>query len=148
MGDAYDLKADGPGLFRSGDGTDKVRLEFLPDENGRPRAARLTLVKAEEYLLKKADPPAVLEAGRLVEYAGSYMSPELLDARYQIAVNNRRLIINTRTIQKGRLKLMASDKFTSPDLDANIDFVRDKGGKISGFKLGYDGAGGIEFIRK
>jgi hypothetical protein len=129
-------------------GVNNVRLEFLPDENGRPMAARLTFVKAEEYLLKKADAPAALEAGRLLEYAGSYISPELFDACYQIAVNNGGLILKTRTVQKGLLRPMAPDKFTSPDLEVNIDFVRDKTGKISGFKLGYDGAGGIEFIRK
>jgi CubicO group peptidase (beta-lactamase class C family) len=148
MGDAFSLKADGPGDFRSMNGVNNVRLEFLPDENGRPMAARLTFVKAEEYLLKKADAPAALEAGRLLEYAGSYISPELFDACYQIAVNNGGLILKTRTVQKGLLRPMAPDKFTSPDLEVNIDFVRDKTGKISGFKLGYDGAGGIEFVKK
>ena len=46
------------------------------------------------------------------------------------------------------MKAMAPDKFIEPESGANIEFMRGKGGKVTGFKLAVGRAAGIEFIKK
>jgi hypothetical protein len=43
---------------------------------------------------------------------------------------------------------MAPDKFSALEFGANIEFLRGRSGKVSGFKLGVGRAGGIEFVRR
>jgi hypothetical protein len=43
---------------------------------------------------------------------------------------------------------MAPDKFTLPGFGLNVEFVRGKGGKVSGFTVSVGRAAGIEFVKK
>ena len=106
--------------------------------------------KAESVTVDKKDlePLRPISAAMLAEYAGTYVSPELLDARYQIRVDKDKLVIKMRTVPGAPMKAMAPDKFTEPESGANIEFTRGRGGKVTGFKLDVGRAAGIEFIKK
>jgi hypothetical protein len=76
------------------------------------------------------------------------VSEELLDARYIISVDKETLVVKTRDTPRAVLKLMALDKFTLPDYGLNIEFVRGRDGKVSGFTVSVGRAGGIAFAKK
>ncbi|HSA95999.1 MAG TPA: serine hydrolase domain-containing protein, partial [Acidobacteriota bacterium] len=90
----------------------------------------------------KAPSPAELSA-----YAGTYVGEELLDARYIIGVAKDGLVLKTRTEPQAALEATAPDKFVAPGSGLNIEFVRDRRGKVMGFELGLDRAIGILFKR-
>jgi CubicO group peptidase (beta-lactamase class C family) len=138
----------GPGRFEVREGTATITLEFTPGAAGRPAKIKAVYPRDEEELYEKAPSLSPLTAARLAEFAGSYVSPELLDVRYQIAVDKDTLVLKMRAIPKASLKAMAPDKFTEPEFGANIEFLRGKSGKVTGFKLGVGRAGGIEFVKK
>jgi hypothetical protein len=73
---------------------------------------------------------------------------ELLDVGYTVAVDKDALVVKMRAMPKAALKAMAPDKFTTSEFGLNIEFLRGKGGKVTGFKLGVGRAGGIEFVKK
>ena len=142
------LTPSGPTSFGVPENPAGVSIEFMPGTAGRPRKARVKIGAEQEFLFEKTPPRRTLTAALLNEYAGSYVSPELLDARYQIVIDENALVLKMRTIPKAALKAMAPDKFTSPEFGANIEFLRARSGKITGFRLGVGRAGGIEFVRK
>ena len=126
-----------------------VRLEFAAPAAGKPGTLRLVIPgqeEAETYV--KAATLSPLAAARRAEYAGTYVSRELLDARYEIAVEKDGLILRMRTVPRAPLKAMAPDKFQDSEFGATIEFVRSKSGTVTGFKLGVGRAAGIEFVKK
>ena len=98
------------------------------------------------YTLTKAAPLVSLTPEKLKEYAGDYVSEELLGATYRLQAENGSLMIKFRSVPTTPLKAMAPDKFT--DGDVNLEFVRGKGKGIAGFMLSTDRAADIEFVRK
>jgi hypothetical protein len=90
---------------------------------------------------------SMLGAAELAGYVGSYVSEELLDARYVIGVDEGALVMKTRTVPRAGLKAMAPDKFTVPDYGLNLEFVR-RGGHVTGFTVSVGRAAGIAFARK
>ena len=138
----------GPGTFEIRAGTTMIRLEFIPAASGKPATIKVGRLADEVGVYEKASPLRSLTPALLAEYAGTYVSPELLDARYTIAVEKDGLVLKMRTVPRAALKPMAPEKFTEPEFGANIEFLRGKGGRITGFKLGVGRAGGIEFIKK
>ena len=81
----------------------------------------------------------------LAEYAGAYVSEELLDARYIVSVAKDGLVVKSRTVSLAALKAMARDKFMVPGFGLNIGFQQDGGGKAVGFALSVGRAAGIAF---
>ncbi|HVP89824.1 MAG TPA: serine hydrolase [Terriglobales bacterium] len=146
-GRTFALVPTEPGTFEVRQGQTTVRLEFAPSAAGKPAKIRIVPPGVEEALYEKAAPLKPLTPALLAEYAGTYVSHELLDARYEIAVEKGALILRMRTIPGAPLKAMAPDKFTESEFGATIEFVRAKGGKVAGFKLGVGRAAGIEFVK-
>jgi CubicO group peptidase (beta-lactamase class C family) len=122
-----------------------IRLEFRPAAGGRPAQIKAVYPGDEAVTYERAAPLLPLTPVLLNEYAGTYVSPELLDARYQIRVDKDKLVLKMRTILRAEMKAMAPDKFIESDYGANIEFVRAKGGKATGFKLAVGRAAGIVF---
>ena len=54
---------------------------------GKPATARMTVGKSQEFRFIKAAPLKALGAAELAAYAGTYVSEELLDAKYRISVD-------------------------------------------------------------
>jgi CubicO group peptidase (beta-lactamase class C family) len=105
--------------------------------------------KAEPAVVpKKAAPLRPLTPALLNEYAGTYVSPELLDVRYLISVDKDKLVLKMRAIPRAEMKAMAPDKFVEFDYGSNIEFLRGKSGKVTGFRLAVGRAAGIEFVKK
>ncbi len=125
-----------------------IRFEFEPAAPGKPAAFRLVPPNGEAEDYVKAAPLIPLTAARLAEYAGTYASPELLEAKYEIAVDKSALVLRMRTVPKAALKAMAPEKFVDQEFGANIEFVRAKGGRVTGFRLAVGRAAGIEFVKK
>ena len=98
--------------------------------------------------VEKAAPVKALSAAELGAYAGTYVSEELLDARYVISVDKDGLILKTRDTARAPLKSMAPDKFIRPAYGFNAEFTRGKDGKVNGFTLNAQPAAGIAFVRK
>jgi CubicO group peptidase (beta-lactamase class C family) len=120
-------------------------LEFLPAGKGRPMRIRLKVEDEEEMWLTKAAPPAGLTAAELQEYAGDYVSEELLSAMYHLIVENGNLTVKFRSLPRTPIRALAPDKFSGGDL--NLDFVRGEGHRITGFKLSAYGISDIDFVR-
>lgn len=147
-GQNFVLVPTGPGIFEVRTGPTTIRLEFVPAAAGKPAKIKIARPGNEEEFYEKAAPLSPLSATRLAEYAGTYVSPELLDAKYQIAVDKDKLVLKMRSIPGAPLKAMAPEEFLEQEFGANIEFLRGKGGKVAGFKLAVGRAAGIEFIRK
>ena len=81
---------------------------------------------------------------RLREYAGEYYSDELLTT-YRLVVEEEALVFKQRNAPKYPLKALARDKFIIGRM--NIEFLRNRRKKITGFNLGV-GRINLEFIRK
>ena len=132
--------------FQAIDAPLEAAIEFLPAVNGEPRQATLTMRGNEVFNLVKAPPLTPLTPAQLQEYCGVYESEELLKAVYQVSLEKDNLVAKARSLTKSSLKAMAPDKFTVEGI--NIEFVRGKGKRITGFLLGVGRAGHIEFIKK
>jgi CubicO group peptidase (beta-lactamase class C family) len=138
----------GPGIFEIRPGETTIRLEFAPAAAGKPAKIKIPRPGNEEEFYEKAAPLTPLNAARLAEYAGTYVSPELLDVKYQIAVDKDKLVVKMRSVPGAPLKAMAPEKFFEREFGANIEFLRGKVGRVTGFRLAVGRAAGIEFIRK
>ncbi len=133
-------------LFQAIDAAVDATIEFLPAVSGKPRKATLTMRGNEVFNLVKAPPITPLTPARLQEYSGAYKSEELLKASYRLALEKDNLVVKARNFPKSPLKAMAPHKFTVEGI--NIEFVRGKGKRITGFLLGVGRAGHIEFVKK
>ena len=86
-------------------------------------------------------------AAELAAYGGAYVSEELLDAKYLLSVDKGTLVLKTRSTPQAELKAMAPDKFTIPGYGLDIEFMRGKGGRVTGFTVSVGRAAGIAFSR-
>ena len=138
----------GPMTFEIRGGTTTVNMVFSAAAAGQKAKLTATYPGGQTEVYEKAAPLASLTPERLAEFAGIFVSHELLNIEYQVVVEKDGLILKMRTVPKAVLKPMAPDKFTEPEFGANIDFVRGKGGKVTGFRLAVGRAAGIEFLKK
>jgi CubicO group peptidase (beta-lactamase class C family) len=115
---------------------------------GKLKGPEIMEEQKAEAAVKAPAPFGPLGAARLAEYTGTYLSPELLDARYQVSMDKGALLLKMRAFPKLELKATAPDQFAQPELDAAYEFVRSRDGKVTGFKLNVEGANGIEFFKK
>jgi len=144
----YVLAAVGPGKFIVPDNPGGFVWEFTAAEKGKPARAKLNIGTSQELRFEKAATVKALSAEELKEYAGTYASEELLDARYIISVDKDGLVVKTRDVARAPLKSMAPDKFMLPDFGLNIEFEREKGGMVTGFTVSVGRAAGIVFVKK
>ena len=143
----YILAPAGQGKFIVPGSEAGITIEFKPAEKGKPATALLTIGKGQELRFAKAAPLRATGVAELAAYAGAYMSEELLDARYLIGVDKGALVLKTRDTPRAELEAMAPDKFTAPGYGLNLEFVRGKGGKVTGFTVSVGRAAGIAFSR-
>ena len=120
-------------------------LEFPPAETGRPATA-VFKGRGDATKFVKAAPLKPLTEAQLGGFAGTYASDELLGAKYRLGIEKGSLVVTFRSIPPTQLKAMAPDQFSAGFF--NLDFVRDKGNKISGFKLSLGRIAGIVFAKK
>ena len=121
-----------------------LSIDFIPDERGRIRKAKLT-VEGEERSLVKVPKLTPLTPAQLKEYAGDYYNDEL-PVTYKLAVEKGALVFKHKNAPRGAFKAMTRNKFTVGPF--NIEFVRNKRKKITGFVLGAGRAANIEFVKK
>ena len=122
-----------------------VTLDFPPPEAGRPAAAVFKGRGDATRFVKAASLKPLTEA-QIGGYAGTYASEELLGVPYRLGVEKGTLVVRFRSIPPTQLKAMAPDQFSAGFF--NLDFVRDKGNKISGFKLSMGRVAGLAFVKK
>jgi CubicO group peptidase (beta-lactamase class C family) len=108
--------------------------QFKGPEKGRERRS-----------VPKVAPAKALSASELAAYAGTYVSEELLDARYTLSVKDGQLMVAMRILPPTSLKGTAKDRFTAPDMGVDIEFTRGKDGQVDGFTLSAGRAAGIVF---
>jgi CubicO group peptidase (beta-lactamase class C family) len=143
----YNLTPAGAGRFVVPGITAGIAIEFAAATKGKPATARMTIGESQEFRFLKAAPLKALGAAELGAYAGTYVSAELLDAKYRIAVDKGALVLKTRDTARAELKAMAPDKFTLPGYGMNVEFARAKDGRVTGFAVSVGRAAGIEFGR-
>jgi CubicO group peptidase (beta-lactamase class C family) len=139
------LEAISKTTFQTVSGPADLKLEFSPDVKGKPRKALIKSPTEDLYNLVKAAPLEPMTPAKLKEYAGDYVSAELLNATYRFVVEKDNLILKFRSASPDPLKAMAPDKFTQGSL--NFEFVR-KGNKVAGIRLSVGRAANIEFAKK
>ena len=144
-GRKYGLTAVSKTRFQALDASFDNSIEFLPDEKGRIRKAKLTMEGEEDSNLVKSSLLSPLTPAQLKEYAGDYFNDEL-PVTYKLAVEKGSLFFKHKNAPKGALKAMDRDKFTMRWF--NLEFVRDKRKRIKGFVLGAGRAANIEFVKK
>jgi len=105
----------------------------------------LTIEGEEEINLVKAPKLSSLTPAQLQEYAGDYYNDEL-PVTYKLAAEKGSLVFKHKNAPTGALKAMDRDKFTMRWF--NIEFVRDKRKRITGFVLAAGRAANIEFVKK
>ncbi|HMA54272.1 MAG TPA: serine hydrolase domain-containing protein, partial [Acidobacteriota bacterium] len=103
--------------------------------------------KEAEAKAAQGNAAITVSPAELAAYAGAYVSEELLDTRYLLSVDKGTLVLKARDTPRVELKAMAPDKFTAPGFGLNIDFVRGKGGRVTGFRLSVGRAAGIAFSK-
>ncbi len=143
LGGDFPLTAAGPNRFVTGPPVDLV-FEFCPAKGKAPAGATATVRGRDVYRMTKTPPPGALTEAALRELAGDYVSPELLDAKYTVAVEKGAPVLTSRT-GPAALRAMAPDKFLADTL--NLTFTR-KGGRVTGFLLSVGRAAGIEFRKR
>ena len=98
----------------------------------------------------KSVPPVLTEA-KLREYAGDYVSDELLGACYRVTVEKGRLAVRTRTVPQGFIFPSGLDQFMLARLDLGrftIDFIRGARNAVIGFELSAGRMKSVSFVRK
>jgi CubicO group peptidase (beta-lactamase class C family) len=143
----FNLMPAGPGRFVVPGTTAGIAIEFTAAAKGKPATAKMTIGKSQEFRFVKAAPLKALGAAELAAYPGTYVSEELLDAKYRISVDKGMLVLKTRDTARAELKAMAPDKFTLPGYSMNVEFTRAKAGRVSGFTVSVGRAAGISFTR-
>jgi CubicO group peptidase (beta-lactamase class C family) len=146
-GREFTLAPVAPGKFAVPERPD-VTVTFKPANKADPATAEITIGSTVEYRFAKVPPLKVLSPAELAACAGTYVSEELLDARYTLSVKKGQLTVEMRTLPPTPLKAMTPDKFAVPDIGCNIEFKRGKDGKIDGFTLSAGRASGIAFRKK
>jgi hypothetical protein len=145
MGLELDLQPVGQMAFEALNAPAEISIEFLQDSKGKSTGATLKVAGVERYNLVKAAPLAPLTAAQLKEYAGIYVSEELLNATYRLVVEKDALGVKFRSFPPAPFTAMAKDKFAQGGF--GIEFVR-QGRAVTGFTLNMGRAAGIEFIKK
>jgi CubicO group peptidase (beta-lactamase class C family) len=144
MGRRFVLTPVAKARFLALDAPYELSIDFIPDQKGRTHKAKIT-VEGEERNLVKAPKLEPLTAPQLKEYEGEYYNDEL-PVTYKLAVEKDALVFKHKNAPKVALKAMSRDKFIAGWF--NIEFVRDKRKKITGFVLGAGRAANIEFVKK
>jgi hypothetical protein len=143
----YVLAPVGPGKYVVPGNAAGIAVEFAAAEKGKPATAHMTVGKSQEFRFEKAAAVKALGAAELAAFAGTYVSEELLDARYKLSVEKDGLVVKTRDTARAELRAMAPDKFMVPGYGLNIEFVRGKSGAVTGFTVSVGRAAGIEFSK-
>jgi hypothetical protein len=148
-GQNFVLAAVAPGKFIVPGNAAGIMVEFEAAEKGKHATrARIAIGANQEFRFEKAAPIKTMSAAELGEYAGTYVSEELLDAHYIVSVAKDTLVVKSRTMPEAPLQTMAPDKFTLPDFGMNIEFVRGAGGKVTGFTMSVGRAAEIAFVKR
>ncbi len=130
--------------FRALDAPFDNSIDFMRDKKGLINKAKLR-IEGDEINLRRAPKQKPLTPSQLKEYAGEYYNDEL-PVNYILVVEKDTLIFKHKNAPKDALKQMDRDKFTAGWL--NLEFVRNKRKKITGFVLGAGRAANIEFAKK
>ena len=118
-------------------------LDFLPEERGKARKAKLNF-RGDEIKLVRTGKVSPLMPDKLRAYEGEYYSDELM-ATYRIIMKEGSLYSKLRSTPHIPLKIMAEDKFVSGR--RGIDFTRDRRKRINGFILRI-GSMNFKFLKK
>jgi CubicO group peptidase (beta-lactamase class C family) len=145
MGMELELQPTSKTTFEALNAPADIAIEFLPADKGRPMEVTLKVAGVERYTMVKAAPLVPLTAAQLNEYAGEYVSEELLNAKYRIVVEKDSLVVKFRSFPPTPFNAMAKDKFAQGGF--GIEFVR-KGKAVTGFTFNMGRAAGIEFVKK
>jgi len=143
-GEEYVISPLSQTSFRALDAPFDNSIDFLPDQKGLIRKAKLT-VEGDEINLRKAPQLKPLTPSQMKEYAGEYYNDEL-PVTYKLVVEKDALLFKHKNAPQDALKHMDRDKFTAGWF--NIEFVRNQRKKVTGFVLGAGRAANIEFVKK
>jgi CubicO group peptidase (beta-lactamase class C family) len=146
-GRTYILAPVGPEKYVVPGNAAGIAIEFAAGQKGKPATAHMTVGKSQEFRFEKAAEVKALWAADLAACAGTYVSEELLDAKYKLSVEEGGLVLKTRAVARAELKPMAPDKFVVPGYGLTVEFVRGRSGAVTGFTVSVGRAAGIAFAR-
>jgi CubicO group peptidase (beta-lactamase class C family) len=111
-----------------------IQLILSPDAYGRRPFA---LARVQEACPDQAE---------LVEYTGTYTSPEL-DISYRLLVEDGILMLQRRKYGKQPLAPTFKDSFTQPGFDSHIYFTRNSEGQLEGMQISWDHVKKMKFLK-
>jgi len=112
-------------------GETKARVVFAKLDSGK--AAQYTLeIDGGRRVYRRLDAADEVPPN-LPDYAGHYRSEEL-EISWSVQVKEGKLVLQQRRHSEFPLRPMARDRFSGPNL-GSLQFERDGGGKVSGFKV-------------
>jgi CubicO group peptidase (beta-lactamase class C family) len=138
------LRPVGPAEFEVVDGDATMR--FRTAAAGAPRQIRISGSGLGNRVLTAIElaRPSRAELARL---AGEYVSPEL-GVGYRIALESDSLVLHARNLPVSALGPTIRDEFEDAGAGFTLHFVRDRGGRVTGFSLAAGRTQGLWFERR
>jgi hypothetical protein len=109
----------------------RARVVFAKLDSGK--AAQYTLEMDGEKRVYQRLEPAEEAPASLPDYTGHYRSDEL-DTGCALEVKEGQLVLQNRRHSASSLRLVGRDRFTGSEV-GSLQFERDSGGKVTGFKI-------------
>lgn len=142
-GEAYELAPLGGGRFAMLGVPENIELVVEAANGGRPTRMSLSIEGGRPTIYKAVE-PAGDSPMRLAEYVGSYYSEEL-DAKYDLTLLGTRLVVKKKVADGLTLSPQYADVFGDGDRLISARFVREPGGRVTGFLLSTSRIKGLVF---
>lgn len=142
-GEEYELAPLGGGRFAMLGVPENIEIVVEAEGGVRPSRMSLVVDGGRPTVYKAVEPPGDSPA-RLAEYAGSYYSEEL-DTKYELAPLGGRLLVKKRVADGLTLSPQYADVFGDGDRMISARFVREPGGRVTGFLLSASRIKGLVF---
>ena len=123
-----------------------VTVAFEPAGADRPQRMRVT-IDGEEPISSRAYTPATPNREALVAFAGSYRAAELLDAAFDLRVEEGALVLHTPDRREVPLTPVSTALFHVPGFGVAVRFQRDEDAAVTGFLVDAGRVRGIAFSR-
>lgn len=142
-GEEYELAPLGGGRFVMTGVPENIELVVEVAAGGRPSRMSLSIDGGRPTVYKAVE-PAPDSPARLAEYVGSYYSEEL-DAKYELALLGTKLTVKKKVADGPALSPQYADVFGDGDRMISARFVREPGGRVTGFLLSTSRIKGLAF---
>jgi hypothetical protein len=132
--------------FQAVDAPLNILITFIPPETPGKQAQMKVKIADREPDIYETVSLVSPTPGQLEEYTGNYYSDEL-EVTYKLLVREKQLVLKEKYITETTpMKPTVKDEFQVPGGTAK--FIRDKGGRVSGFNVAAGRVKNIGFVKR